>query len=80
MATRPLRVDELAEILALDFDGAEDMIPALNKDWRLDDQQQGVLSTCSSLIVIVDHDGNDNDHNHDHGFPKTMLYNLLISQ
>ncbi|KAI9443994.1 hypothetical protein H4582DRAFT_1807258, partial [Lactarius indigo] len=54
VATRPLRVEELAEVLALDFDGAVDGIPALNKDWRWDDDQQGVLSTCSSLIVIVD--------------------------
>ncbi|KAH9039461.1 hypothetical protein EDB83DRAFT_2295745, partial [Lactarius deliciosus] len=54
VATRPLRVEELAEVLALDFDGAKDGIPALNKDWRWDDGQQGVLSTCSGLIVIVD--------------------------
>ena len=56
VATRPLRVEELAEVLALDFDGAKDGIPALNKDWRWDDQKQGVLSTCSSLIIIVDSD------------------------
>ncbi|KAI9437184.1 hypothetical protein H4582DRAFT_2129609 [Lactarius indigo] len=54
VATRPLRVDELAEVLALDFDGAKGGIPVLNSDWRWDDEQQGVLSTCSSLIVIVD--------------------------
>jgi hypothetical protein len=54
VATRPLRVEELAEILALDFDKAKDGIPALSTDWRWDDQQQCVLSTCSSLIVIVD--------------------------
>ena len=54
VATRPLRVDELAEVLALDFDGAEDGIPVLNKDWRSGDKQQGVLSMCSSLIVVVD--------------------------
>jgi ankyrin repeat protein len=54
VATRPLRVEELAEVLAVDFDGAEDGIPALNKDWRWDDEQQGVLSTCSSLIAVVD--------------------------
>jgi ankyrin repeat protein len=54
VATRPLGVDELAEILALNFDGAKDGIPALNKDWRWDDGQQGVLATCSSLIVVVD--------------------------
>jgi ankyrin repeat protein len=54
VATRPLRVNELAEVFALDFDGAEGGIPALNKDWRPDDKQQCVLSTCSSLIVVVD--------------------------
>ena len=54
VATRPLRVEELAEVLALDFDKANDGIPALNKDWRWDDQKQGILSTCSSLIAIVD--------------------------
>ena len=53
VATRPLGVDELAEVLALDFDGAEEGIPALKNNWRWDDRQQGVLSTCSSLIVVV---------------------------
>ena len=53
VATRPLRVEELAEVLALDFDRTKDWIPALNQAWRWDDKQQGVLSTCSSLIVIV---------------------------
>jgi ankyrin repeat protein len=54
VATRPLFVDELAEILALDFSGAKDGVPTLNKDWRWDDERQGVLATCSSLIVVVD--------------------------
>jgi ankyrin repeat protein len=54
VATRPLGVDELAEILALDFDSAEDRVPILNKDWRWDDERQGVLATCSSLIVVVE--------------------------
>ncbi|KAH9069594.1 hypothetical protein EDB83DRAFT_2582831, partial [Lactarius deliciosus] len=54
VATRPLRVDELAEVLALDFDGAKGGIPVLNSAWRSDDEQQSVLSTCSSLIVVVD--------------------------
>ncbi|KAI9436056.1 hypothetical protein H4582DRAFT_1772629, partial [Lactarius indigo] len=53
IATRPLRVEELAEVLALDFDRVEDGVPALNSDWRWDDQRQGVLSTCSSLIIVV---------------------------
>ena len=54
VATRPLRVDELAEILAIDFDGGKDGIPLLNRDWRSDDERNGVLATCSSLIVVVE--------------------------
>ena len=52
---RPLRVEELAEILAIDFDApAHGGIPQLNPNWRWADHHQAVLSTCSSLIAIVD--------------------------
>src|SRR5260370_4739898 len=51
-ATRPLRVAELAEVLAVDFDNAEG-IPRLNPGWRWEDQEQALLFACSSLIVIV---------------------------
>jgi ankyrin repeat protein len=54
VAIRPLRVEELAEILALDFDVAEGMAPKLNTDWRWKDRQRAVLSACSSLITLVD--------------------------
>jgi ankyrin repeat protein len=55
VAIRPLRVEELAEVLAVDFDAAgRDGIPRLNANWRWADQHQAVLSTCSSLIAIVD--------------------------
>jgi len=55
VAIRPLRVEELAEVLAVDFDAARQAgIPKLNPDWRWSDQHQAVLSTCSSLIAIVD--------------------------
>ena len=53
VATRPLRLEELAEILALDFDESLEGIPKLNADWRREDQEQAVLSTCSSLITVV---------------------------
>jgi hypothetical protein len=56
VSTRPLRVEELAEVLALDFDATKGGIPALNKGWRWDDERQGVLATCSSLIVVVELD------------------------
>ena len=52
---RPLHVEELAEILALDF-GSEGL-PELKENWRSKDQHDAVLSMCSSLIAIVpDHD------------------------
>ena len=55
IAIRPLRIDELAEVLAIDFDAAQrEGIPKLNPNWRWADQHQAVLSTCSSLIAIDD--------------------------
>ncbi|KAH9073522.1 hypothetical protein EDB83DRAFT_2219557, partial [Lactarius deliciosus] len=53
VAIRPLSVAELAELLAFDFDGAKGGIPELNSNWRWEDHEQAVLSTCSSLIMIV---------------------------
>ena len=55
MASQPLRVKELAEVLAFDFDEAPGGIPTLNADWRREDQERAVLSTCSSLITVVHH-------------------------
>ena len=52
VAIRPLRIDELAEVLAVDFDD-EEGVPKLNSDWRWEDQEQALLSSCSSLISIV---------------------------
>ena len=52
MAIRPLGVDELAEVLAVDFDGAEG-IPKLKLNWRWEDQEQALFTSCSSLIAIV---------------------------
>ena len=54
VASRPLRVEELAEVLAIDFAApANGGIPQLNPNWRWTDHHQAVLSTCSSLITIV---------------------------
>ena len=52
VTTRPLRVAELAEVLAVDFHDAEG-IPRLNSNWRWEDQEQALLIACSSLIAIV---------------------------
>jgi len=51
-AVRPLRVAELAEVLAVDFSAEE--IPILNPGWRWEDHEEAVMSTCSSLVIIVD--------------------------
>ena len=55
VAVRPLRVDELAELLAILFDPGKP--PEYNVDWRLEDAQEAVLSACSSLIAIINADG-----------------------
>jgi hypothetical protein len=52
VAIRPLGVQELAEVLAIDFDDAEG-IPKLKLNWRWEDQEQALLTSCSSLIAIV---------------------------
>ena len=60
VAVRPLRITELAEVLAVDFgtiSGREtSRASRLNPDWRLEDQEEAVLSTCSSLIAIEGED------------------------
>jgi ankyrin repeat protein len=59
VAVRPLRVAELAEVLAVDFGSSSCRgMSKLNTDWRREDQQEAVLSTCSSLIsVVYEYDG-----------------------
>jgi ankyrin repeat protein len=57
VAVRPLRVAELAEVLSVDFRTASrGDTSKLNPDWRWEDQKQAVVSTCSSLISVVDED------------------------
>jgi ankyrin repeat protein len=54
-ASRPLRVKELAELLAFDFEAGP--IPTFLADWRPEDPTHAVLSTCSSFLTVVDVDG-----------------------
>ena len=51
VACRPLRVEELAEILAFDFKLGT--IPKFHEDWRLRNPVEAVLSTCPSLLAVV---------------------------
>jgi ankyrin repeat protein len=52
VAIRPLEVKELAEVLAVDFDDAEG-IAKLKPNWRWEDEEQALLTSCSSLITTV---------------------------
>jgi hypothetical protein len=51
VASRPLRVKELAEVFAFDFEAGA--IPEFREDWREDDPVDAVLSACSSLLAVV---------------------------
>jgi hypothetical protein len=51
VASRPLRVKELAEVFAFDFEAGA--IPEFREDWREDDPVHAVLSACSSLLAVV---------------------------
>ena len=55
VSIRPLRVEELAEIFAVQFDATAP--PSFNKDLRPLDAEEAVLSACSSLIAIVNREG-----------------------
>jgi hypothetical protein len=55
VSIRPLRVEELAEILAVQFDATAP--PSFNEDLRPLDAEEAVLSACSSLVTIVNSEG-----------------------
>ena len=55
VAIRPLEVKELAEVLAVDFDDTEG-VAKLKPDWRWEDEEQALLTSCSSLITTVETD------------------------
>ncbi len=55
VASRPLRVEELAEFLAFDLESGP--IAKFDEGWRLEDPVDAVLSTCSTLLALVDVDG-----------------------
>ena len=55
VSIRPLRVEELAEVLAIRPDDEEES--EYQSDWRPEDARHAVFSACSSLIMIVNVDG-----------------------
>ena len=55
LSIRPLRIEELAEILTIQ--SHEKALPTFNTDWRPANAEEAIMSVCSSLIVIVDRGG-----------------------
>jgi ankyrin repeat protein len=55
VASRPLHVKELADLLAFDFEAGS--IPKFHEDWRLKKPADAILSTCSTLLAIVNDQG-----------------------
>ena len=57
VSIRPLRVEELAEVLAIQLGSDAETMPGFNADWRPDDAEEAVLSACSTMVAIVDVNG-----------------------
>ena len=55
VAIRPLRVEELAELFAIEFN--PDVGPSLKEAWRPENPEDAVLSACSTLIAIIENQG-----------------------
>jgi len=54
VSSRPLLVKELAEVFAIDFDKETFGIPTFDPSLRDTNAETAVLSTCSTLVSIVD--------------------------
>ena len=57
ISIRPLHVEELAEILAFNFDAAEASVLIFHPDRRPKNPEHAILSICSSLISIIENRG-----------------------
>lgn len=50
ISIRPLRVEELAELVAIL--PTRDTTPGFNMGWRPDDPEEFILSVCSTLVTL----------------------------
>jgi ankyrin repeat protein len=55
VSIRPLRVDELAGVFAIQFDASA--LPSYDVTCQPEDSEEALLSTCSSLITVVKVEG-----------------------
>jgi ankyrin repeat protein len=76
-AATPLRVEEIAEVLAIDFN--TEGIPKLNPDLRWKDLEKAVMSACSSLVIIVN-DGDSRVVRFSHSSVKQFLTSNLLAE
>src|SRR5579863_1320613 len=54
VSSRSLLVEEIAEVFAIDYDAETPGIPKFDPSWRPSDAKANVLSTCSTLVSVVD--------------------------
>jgi len=54
VSSRPLRVEEVAEVFAINFDEEMSGIPKFEPSWRDPNAENAVLSACSTLVTIVE--------------------------
>jgi len=84
VAVRPLRVAELADVLAVDFGTASGSATSkLKTDWRWEDQEDAILSTCSSLIAVVDEDEDASQverHSHSHSSRAVQFSHFSVKE
>jgi hypothetical protein len=55
VSARPLHVEELAELFAIQPN--EEPIPTFNADWRPEKAEESILSACSTLVTVVNVNG-----------------------
>jgi len=54
VSSRPLGIEELAEVFTINFDDEMSGIPKFEPSWRDTNAETAVLSACSTLVAIVD--------------------------
>jgi ankyrin repeat protein len=57
VSKRPLRVEELTELFAIQPNAGTTEIPTFETGWRPEDPEEFVLSACSTLVAVVNVDG-----------------------
>ena len=68
VASSPLHVKELAELVAFDFEAGS--IPKFYENWRVENAADAVLSTCSTLLAIVN----------DRGYPVIQFSHFSVKE